>query len=69
MKSTFTRREAGLLLATASAVLAQRPQTEAGATALEDPTAAVEQRHRDRAAELARVKLPLDTEPAFEFQP
>ncbi|HZU24911.1 MAG TPA: hypothetical protein VFA04_05285 [Bryobacteraceae bacterium] len=70
MKSTLTRREAGLLLMTASAVSAQNPQTpHPGPGADEDPAAAVEQRRRESAEQLAKFKLPFATEPAFEFRP
>jgi hypothetical protein len=70
MKSTITRREAGLLAIAASALSAQNRQTPSpAATAEQDPTAEVEQRRRQAATQLAKVRLPLTTEPAFEFRP
>jgi hypothetical protein len=63
MKPTLTRREAGLFVMAASALRAQNAEQPA------DPVAAVAEGRRHQAEQLAKFKLPLTTEPAFEFRP
>ena len=65
MSVKITRREVGLLLSVTAAAGAQAPPQPGPEQDLDT----VRQRRRDAAAELARVKVPIETDPAFVFRP
>ena len=66
MKNKMTRRQlAGTMLAAAAAAQTP-PPTQAPATPAAELQAAQEQNQRI-GEELAKVKVPMDTEPAFHF--
>jgi len=69
MSDGITRRRLGALIA-AAPVMAARAQTAApqAANAELDPGAAVRERRKRVADQLAKVKLPMPTEPAFVFR-
>jgi hypothetical protein len=66
MSAKITRRQIGLLMAAASAAQSQTtaPQQPPGTEA---DVEAIRQRRRDAAAQLAKVKLPPGSDPAFVF--
>jgi len=66
MSAKITRRQVGVLVAAASAA---QSQTTAQQPSSPEPDAdAIRQRHRDAAAQLAKVKLLPGTDPAFVFR-
>lgn len=66
MAEKLTRRDAALLIAAGSAATAQN--TQAPATPNQDVSATVAERRREAAAKMAHFKLPMATEPAFQFR-
>lgn len=64
----LTRRQAGILIATGTALGAQT-QPIAPPAAPQDIDTAIGEHRRDASAQLAKVKLPGSTDPAFVFRP